>query len=88
MATDKNNPVYATLEQLMALEGRVDAVERDIAAIKATLEQIDRRLGNVEEDIRELRKEVGSNFKWITGVMVGLWLSAVIPMLLRFLGIL
>ena len=102
MESDKNGPEYVEMELFMGLERRVDAVERDISAIKATLEQMDRRLsefredfnrrlGSLETDLRELRRELtqkmDSNFRWTIGVMAALWLSATIPMLLRFLGI-
>jgi len=99
MEKEIRDPVYATLEQLAAVENRVSLLEQRLAKIEGILEQMDKRISNLEHDFREfrgevdkrlmeLRHEINSNLKWTIGVMVSLWLSAVIPMLLKILGVL
>ena len=39
---------------------------------KDVLEQVDARLGNVEQDIRELRSEMNSRFDWVYQKIGGL----------------
>ena len=87
MATDNNDPAYARVEQLMALRERVSAVEGDIKAIKATLEQMDRRLGNVEGDIRELRREVLKSFRWTVGIILSTTIPTILMVLLTLLKV-
>jgi len=88
----------------MTLEDRVSLLEQRLARIEGILEQVDRRISNMEHDFREfrgevdkrlaelghemneMRREMSSNLRWTIGVMVSLWLSAVIPMLLKLLG--
>lgn len=103
MATDNNDPVYGGLEQrLMELERRVDFMEKVVARIEGTLEQMDKRLTtleadlrdfrrSVEEDMKALRKEFGekidSNFKWTVGIILSTTVPTILMVLLTLLKV-
>lgn len=64
MKTDNNDPGYGGLElRLMELERRVDFMEKVVARIEGTLQQMDKRLTRLEDDLREFRKEVKEDLK-------------------------
>ncbi|MEM2233594.1 MAG: hypothetical protein QXP81_08665 [Nitrososphaerota archaeon] len=81
MREDVNNdPAFVTWEQFMALEARVDAIEKDIATIKTSLRHL-------EEDMKELRMEIRrldakiDRFFW-------LWVSTIaVAVLMRVFGL-
>ena len=73
---DNSDPAYATLEQLMAVEERVTLLEQRLARIEGILEQMDKRIDDLKNDLR-----------WFMGISIGIWVSIIIPMLLRFLGV-
>jgi len=75
-----NDPAFVTWEQFMALEARVDAIEKDIATIKTSLRHL-------EEDMKELRMEIRrldakiDRFFW-------LWVSTIaVAVLMRVFGL-
>ena len=49
------------------------AIEERVAKIEGFVSQMDKRLNHASEDIRELRKEIKSNFKWILGILIPMW---------------
>jgi len=80
---DNSDPAYATLEQLMAIEERVTLLEQRLARIEGILEQMDKRIDDMNRRIDELKGDL----RWFMGISIGIWVSIVIPMLLRFLGV-
>ena len=73
---DINGPIYATVEQLMAVDQRVTLLEQKLSRIEGILEQMDKRIDDLRSDLR-----------WFMGISIGIWISIIIPMLLRFLGV-
>ena len=91
---DNSDPAYATLDQLMAVDQRVSLLEQRLARIEGILEQMDKRLGDMNRRIEGLDKSLNnriddlkSDLRWFMGISIGIWVSIVIPMLLRFLGV-
>jgi hypothetical protein len=71
-----------------------DALEVRIAHLEGAYEQIDRRLGAIEGDVRELRNSIASlrsglrarmdhHFFWVLGLLIA---SILIPIALRLFG--
>ena len=71
-----------------------DALEVRIAHLEGAYEQIDRRLGAIEGDVRELRNSIASlrsellarmdhQFFWVLGLLIA---SILIPIALRLFG--
>jgi len=60
----------------MAVEERVTLLEQRLARIEGILEQMDKRIDDLKNDLR-----------WFMGISIGIWVSIIIPMLLRFLGV-
>ena len=88
----------------MNIEDRVAALEREIAYIRGVVEQMDRRVAAVESRLNnietmigklnrrfdEINKRFDSMFKWVIGLLTGLWamvLLTMIPILLRLIGL-
>ena len=80
---DINGPIYATVEQLMAVDQRVTLLEQRLSRIEGILEQMDKRIDDTNKRIDDLR----SDLRWFMGISIGIWTSIIIPMLLRFLGV-
>jgi hypothetical protein len=67
----------------MSLEERV--------AIEGILEQMDKRLNHIESNMINLNKRIDSLFKWLIGLILGMWTTimiTLIPILLKILGFL
>ena len=71
-----------------------DALEVRIAHLEGAYEQIDKRLGAIEGDVRELRNSIASlrsellarmdhQFFWVLGLLIA---SILIPIALRLFG--
>ena len=71
-----------------------DALEVRIARLEGAYEQIDKRLGTIENDIRDLRTEIRTltdrlmtrmdrQFFWVLGLLV---ISIILPIALRLGG--
>ena len=85
----------------MGLDDRIAALEREVAYIRGIVEQMDKRiasiearLNHIESELRQLRDEfnrrLDSMFRWMVGLLTGLWatiLLTMIPILLRLLGL-
>lgn len=48
-------------------------LEERTAKVEGILEQMDKRLGQMEMSLRELRNELKSNFQWTVGITITLW---------------
>jgi uncharacterized coiled-coil protein SlyX len=61
---DINDPSYLMLEKrVMEIEARVSLMEKIIAKMEGALEQLDRRVSRIEEDLRGLRAEVKEDIR-------------------------
>ena len=84
---DNSDPAYATLEQLMAVEERVTLLEQRLARIEGILEQMDKRIDELNVSLNRRIDDLKNDLRWFMGISIGIWVSIVIPMLLRFLGV-
>jgi len=65
---DINNPSYLALEKkVLEIEARVSLMEKIAARIDGTLEQLEKRVSRIEEDIRSLRMEVREDIGRLDG---------------------
>ncbi len=49
---------------------QVSTIESRVAVLEAIVEKIDNRLDGIEQELRDLRKEVQSNMRWIVGIQI------------------
>jgi len=67
------------------------SLEERLTKVEGILEQMDRRLNHVETEISDLRSEIRSLFRWVIGLILGMWVTimmTLIPILLKLLGVL
>jgi len=82
-----NSNVYI-LEHIIKM--RMSLEER-VAKIEGILEQMDKRLNHIESNMINLNKRIDSLFKWLIGLILGMWTTimiTLIPILLKILGFL
>lgn len=71
-----------------------ELIEERQARIEATLEQMDKRLSNVEAAVRDLNNKIedvrnsltaklDSNFKWTAGIMITMWVTVILTILFK-----
>lgn len=49
---------------------QIPSLESRVASLEAVQAQVNERLGNIEAELRDMRKEVQSNMRWIVGMQV------------------
>jgi len=67
------------------------SLEERIAKIEGILEQMDKRLNHLESNMINLNKRIDSLFKWLIGLILGMWttiMATLVPILLKILGFL
>ncbi|HLA37112.1 MAG TPA: hypothetical protein VJZ02_01455 [Candidatus Brocadiales bacterium] len=65
-------------------------LEERQAKVEGILEQLEKRVSNVElaimelrKEIAELRKEMSSNFRWLMGIMLTMWVTIILAILIK-----
>ena len=46
-----------------------------VSRIEGVIDQMNERLGNLEQGQRDLRTEMRSNFRWTLGITIGMWVT-------------
>jgi len=79
----------------MSLEDRIARIEKDISYLRGVVEQMDKRLSRLENEVTHLRKEISSlrdimwsQFRWLIGLILGMWIiisCMLLPILLKLL---
>ena len=72
----------------------INAVIADVAT-KQDLQQLRQELkGEIAQlrqelrgEIAQLRREMNTNFRWIIGLIIGIWGTTVIPLLMKMAGV-
>lgn len=59
-----------------------DTMDVRMARLEGSYEQIDRRLGVIEADIRDLRSDIRQSFYWLLSLVT---LAILVPIALRFI---
>jgi tetrahydromethanopterin S-methyltransferase subunit G len=59
------------------------SLEERMARLEGSFEQIERRLGNIEQDMRSLRSDLNTRFSWLMGTTLGMWVTIILAVLLR-----
>jgi hypothetical protein len=58
-----------------------------MAGLQGSFEQIERRLGNIEQEIRSLRTDLNTRFNWPLGInqgiLIPIWVTIIQAVLLR-----
>ena len=49
---------------------QMPSLESRVACLEAVQAQVNERLGNIEAELRDMRKEVQSNMRWTVGMQV------------------
>ena len=57
------------------------AVEAGASRFEGILEQMNERLGNLERGQEDLRGEIRSNFRWMVGLLTGVWVTVLVTVL-------
>ena len=91
---DIKNPAYVTLEQFLALDQRVTlleqrltGIEERLARVEGRLEELSKRIDNINDSLSRRIDDLKNDLRWFMGISIGIWVSIIIPMLLRFLGV-
>jgi len=58
-------------------------LEERIARIEGQIDEMSKRLNHIESDIKELRIDQKSNFKWIIGLLITMWVTIIIAIMLK-----
>jgi hypothetical protein len=61
----------------------VDALGIRMAHLEGAYEQIDKRLGSLQEEVRDLRRDLHSQFRWTVGLLI---IAIFAPIALRLFG--
>lgn len=59
---------------------QMPSIESRVASLEAVQAQVNERLGNIEAELRDLRKEVQSNFRWLLGIVISTQLTTLIAL--------
>lgn len=57
------------------MEARVAVLEEIASATKTALDRLDRRMDGVASEMRDLRSDQRTDFRWLMGIMLGTWAS-------------
>ena len=71
-----------------------ELLEERQAKVEATLEQMDKRLSNVEAAIRDLNvriddlgnrltAKIDANFRWMMGIMITMWVTVILTIIFK-----
>ena len=71
------------MTSLPSLEARVAHVEGIVSGLEARISSIEARLGRIEDRIAALEGRIQSNFQWIVGLMLPMWISVILAVLLK-----
>jgi len=59
------------------------SLEERIAKIEGNMEQINKRLNHLEDDLRDLRKDLNNRFFWLLGVQISMWITIILAILFK-----
>jgi len=59
------------------------SLEEKMAKIEGVVEQMGRRLNHIEDEIRELRRDLNNRFFWLLGVQILMWITIILAILLK-----
>ena len=60
-----------------------DAITIRMAHLEGAFEQIDKRLGSLEGEVRDLRRDLHGQFRWTVGLLI---IAIFAPIAFRFFG--
>jgi len=58
-------------------------LEERIGRLEGRTEEMSKRLNHIESDLRELRSDLKSNFKWTVGLLITIWVTVIIAIMLK-----
>jgi len=58
-------------------------LEEWMARVEGILEQADKRLNNLESEVRELKRDLNDRFLWLLGVQTSMWVTIILTILFR-----
>lgn len=69
----------------MAEEGKVleDRIREDVAELKGEVRQMNQRVGNIEQTLRQLQGSIEQGNRWLIGLVVGAWLTLMLTILFK-----
>ena len=80
----------------MSVEERLVGVEKELSYLRGAVEQMDKRLTKLENEVAHLREELRSEIRevrsrlwWVIGILVSMWSSTIallIAILLKLIG--
>ena len=77
-------------EKVARLEGMMLEMSKRLDAIESRLNHIEFRINHIESRIDHIESRIDGLFKWIVGLILGMWatvMMTLIPMLLKMLGL-
>jgi len=80
----------------VSVEERLVGVEKELSYLRGAVEQMDKRLTKLENEVAHLREELRSEIRevrsrlwWVIGILVSMWSSTIallIAILLKLIG--
>ena len=67
----------------MAEEGRVaeDHTREDVAELKGEMRQMNQRVGNIEQTLRQVQASIEQGNRWVIGLILGSWVTLALAVL-------
>ncbi len=59
------------------------SLEERMARIEGIVEQMDKRLNHIEDEIVEIRKDLNNRFFWLLGVQISMWITIILAIILK-----
>ena len=55
----------------------MNGLEERVAKLEGTVSQMNERLNHLGREISELRAEIRSNFRWMLGILIPMWVTII-----------
>ena len=63
------------------IENRLDGIETRLSRLDGTVEQMDRRLSNIEQGQRQMQASMEQGTRWLIGLILGTWATLALAIL-------
>lgn len=58
-------------------------LEERMAKVEGILEQVDKRIGSIENRLNHLETRLEAQFRWMLGILITMWATIIVTILLK-----